>query len=155
MYRVHVEENILPILQRRDHSVFARLLKKYTFLPSTTTNGRGVGINYNPMSILLDGGLLDTAMEYCLSIAANTLQQDIPGISYKNIDYLWSNHTLEKSDFTELVTRCMLTNSPYTEPTLHNPEVCPYNICNHYIFIYVYMNVIIIIIYIYNIVACE
>ena len=116
---MHFEENILPILVRRDHSVFQRLLKKYTVKGAVDQPI----INYKPMSILLDSGLVDSAMEYCLSVAAEGLQQDLQEISYKQQEYLWSNHTLDRSDFRELVTRCMLEHSPYTEPTLHNPEV--------------------------------
>lgn len=107
---------MLEMLLRTDHSVFTRLRKKYT------TDGH---INYKPMQILLDGGLHDTAVEFCAQ-DVKALKQDgsaHESADYTNADFAWSQEGTKTTPFADALSDCMLKNSPFTEPTQHNPEV--------------------------------
>jgi len=103
---VNMQFNIQKMLQRTDNQVFPRLKKKFL-------DASGAKINYRPMEILLESGLVDSCVEACM-IAVNDGRDGKQGISEKYAKW--------KLGGDDSFSRCMTLKCRKTEPTLYNPE---------------------------------
>lgn len=78
------------------------------------------------INLIYSAGFLDTCAEFCV----NQLHQQgfyPKDISFNNQDLQWSLKKKHSAhNINTIFSLCMRKHCPYTEPTLHNPEVCLY-----------------------------